>query len=284
MAQTTKIYNFARLIGAAGVDRKESIAARRTGIVLEVPMLIASLWILLNWLSTSTSTAYNIYDIYLWGFFIVETLVLSFLVNDTRRYLSCNWLNLVIIITGIPMLLGWPTHLGALRLLRVIIVLTLLMHIGGRVKKMLLRNELAATGLASMIVVIMAGILMSALEPNINSPGEGIWWAWVTITTVGYGDVVPQTPAGRAFAGIIIFLGIGLFAALTASFTSYFISQKEEQDISSEERASRHLNSIEQQLTRLEEKIDDLNSQSLIAASQEKTKPLEEYKPNKNQV
>ncbi len=260
MAASPKIYNFARLIGASGVDRNESRAARRTGIVLEVPMLIASLWILLNWISGSTSASYNIYDIYLWGFFIIETLVLSLLVNDSRLYLRRNWLNLVIILTGIPMLLGWPTHLGALRLLRVIIVLTLLMHIGGRVKKMLLRNELAATGLASLIVVIMAGILMSALEPGINSPGEGIWWAWVTITTVGYGDVVPKTPIGRAFAGIIIFLGIGLFAALTASFTSYFISQKEEQLISPEENLELRLSAIEQQLAQLGKKIDHLNT------------------------
>jgi len=256
MAETQKIYNFARLIGAAGVDREESLTARRTGIVLEVPMLIASLWILLNWISGTASSSYNIYDIYLWGFFIVETLVLSFLVNDTRLYLRRNWLNLIIIITGIPMLLGWPTHLGALRLLRVIIVFALLMHIGGRVKKMLSRNEIAATGLASLIVIVMAGILMSALDPGINGPLEGIWWAWVTITTVGYGDVVPQSHAGRAFASIIIFLGLGLFAALTASFTSFFISQREEKIISSEEGVHKRLSAIEHQLARLEEKID----------------------------
>ena len=258
MAETPKIYSFARFIGAAGVNREESLAARRTGIVLEVPMLIASLWILLNWISEGSSSSYNIYDIYLWGFFIVETVVLSFLVNDTRLYLRSNWLNLIIVVTGIPMLLGWPTHLGALRLLRVIIVFALLMHISGRVKKMLSRNELAATGLASLIVIVMAGILMSALEPNINGPLEGIWWAWVTITTVGYGDVVPETHTGRAFASIIIFLGLGLFAALTASFTSFFISQREEKNISSEEGVHKRLTGIEQQLAQLKEKVDCL--------------------------
>ncbi len=262
MAETPKIYNFARLIGAAGVDRDESLSARRTGIVLEVPMLIASLWILLNWISDTSSTSYNIYDIYLWGFFIVETVVLSFLVNNTSLYLRRNWLNLIIIITGIPMLLGWPTHLGALRLLRVIIVFALLMHIGGRVKKMLLRNELAATALASLIVIVMAGILMSALDSGINGPLEGIWWAWVTITTVGYGDVVPETHAGRAFASIIIFLGLGLFAALTASFTSFFLSQREEKIISSEEGVHKRLTLIEHQLAQLEEKIDCLITHS----------------------
>ena len=260
MADTPKVYNFARLIGAAGVDREESLAARRMGIVLEIPMLIASLWILLNWINERATTSHNIYDIYLWGFFIVETVVLTFLVNNRRLYLRNNWLNLIIIVTGIPMLLGWPTHLGALRLLRLVIVFTLLMHIGGRVKKMLSRNELAATGLASLIVIVMAGILMSALDPGVDGPLEGIWWAWVTITTVGYGDVVPQSHAGRAFASIIIFLGLGLFAALTASFTTFFISQREEKIISSEEGVHKRLSAIEQQLTRLEEKIDRLNT------------------------
>jgi voltage-gated potassium channel len=260
MAKTPTIYHFARLIGVAGVNQTENLTARRTAVVLEIPMLIASLWILLNWISKTASSSYNIYDICLWGFFIVETSVLSFLVNDTRRYLRHNWLNLIIITTGIPMLLGWPSHLGALRLLRVIIVFALLMHIGGRIKKMLSRNELAATCLASLIVIVMAGILMSALEPGINGPLDGIWWAWVTITTVGYGDIVPETYAGRAFASIIIFLGLGLFAALTASFTSFFLSQREEQIISSEESVHKRLSAIESQLKRLEGKINDLVS------------------------
>lgn len=256
MAKAPRIHHFARLIGVAGVHRKENPIARRTAIVLEIPMLIASLWILLNWISDTASSSYNIYDICLWAFFIVETAVLSFLVSDTQRYLRHNWLNLIIITTGIPMLLGWPSHLGALRLLRVIIVFALVMHIGGRVKKMLSRNELAATALASLIVIVMAGILMSALEPGIEGPLDGIWWAWVTITTVGYGDIVPETYAGRAFASLIIFLGLGLFAALTASFTSFFLSQREEQIISSEESVHKRLSAIESQLTRLEDKIN----------------------------
>ncbi len=260
MTSTPRTHYFARLIGVAGVNQKENPTARRTAIVLEIPMLIASLWILLNWISDSASSSYNIYDICLWGFFIVETAVLSFLVSDTKRYLRHNWLNLIIITTGLPMLLGWPSHLGALRLLRLIIVFALVMHIGGRVKKMLSRNELAATAFASLIVIVMAGILMSALEPGINGPLDGIWWAWVTITTVGYGDIVPQTYAGRAFASIIIFLGLGLFAALTASFTSFFLSQREEQIISSEQSVHKRLSAIESQLTRLEGKMNQLLS------------------------
>lgn len=260
MAKTSGIYHFARLMGIAGVNQKENPTARRTAIVLEIPMLVVSLWVLLNWISNSASSSYNIYDICLWAFFIVETVALSMLVSDTRRYLRHNWLNLIIILTGLPMLLGWPSHMGALRLLRVIIVFALVMHIGSRVKKMLSRNELAATAFASLIVIVMAGILMSALEPNINGPLDGIWWAWVTITTVGYGDIVPQTYPGRAFASIIIFFGLGLFAALTASFTSFFLSQREEQILSSEQSVHKRLSTIETQLTRLEEKINHLVS------------------------
>lgn len=256
MSTSNRISSFTRLIGVAGVNQRENLAARRAGIVLEIPMLIASLWILLNWLGKNESQSYDIYDIYLWGFFITETVVLALLVSDTKHYLISNWLNLIIIITGIPMLLGWPTHLGALRLLRLIIVFALLMHISGRVRKMLSSNELAATVLASLIVIVMSGILMSALDPSIKSPADGIWWAWVTITTVGYGDIVPQSNVGRAFASVIILLGLGLFAALTASFAAFFIAQNEEKIISSEETVHKRLSAIEKQLTQFEEKLD----------------------------
>ncbi len=56
-----------------------------------------------------------------------------------------------------------------------------------------------------------------------NSPFDAVWWGVSTVTTVGYGDV--RTPEGRLAAMILMLLGIGLFSAITASITSYFVSQ-----------------------------------------------------------
>ena len=250
-------------IGAAGIHADENLAAKRTGAILEAPMLMAAIWILLNWSFQSTGTAdtgyaYQSYDLWLWGFFILETSLLSLLVNDTRRYLRGNWLNLLIIVGGIPLLWQWNTYLGVLRLLRLLILLTLLVHLGGRVRTMLSRNELGATVIASIIVIVMAGVMMSALDPGIGSPADGIWWAWVTITTVGYGDIVPETPVGKIVASVIMLLGLGLFAMLTASFAAFFLRRKEDQIISSEHSVHKRLTLIEHKLSQIDNKLDHL--------------------------
>jgi voltage-gated potassium channel len=94
-------------------------------------------------------------------------------------------------------------------------------------RKILSRNHLGMTLMVSFIIVIMSGTLMALIDPNIETPLDGIWWAWVTITTVGYGDIVLGSTAGRLFgSALIILLGIALFSMLTASFSAFFYLNK----------------------------------------------------------
>ncbi len=55
---------------------------------------------------------------------------------------------------------------------------------------------------------------------------DGIWWAFVTSTTVGYGDISPVTPFGRIIATVLMLVGIGLIGSLTITITSYFLNIK----------------------------------------------------------
>ncbi len=256
---------FSRIIGAAGIDPGENLSAKRLGIVFEVPMLMAAFWILLNWWAQRQGLAseeqIRLYDLLLWALFVTETSILSLVVTNTWRYIRFNWLNLIIIALGLPLLLGWDIHLGALRLLRLMIVFSLLLHVGGRVRKMLSRNELGTTLLASAIVIVMAGVMMAAIDPAIHSPAEGIWWAWVTVTTVGYGDIVPVSNIGKALASLVILLGIGLFSMITASFAAFFISQKEEVILDEEKELYRRVAEMDDRLERLEGKLDDFLAQ-----------------------
>ena len=80
------------------------------------------------------------------------------------------------------------------------------------------------TILAALIFFIfLFGYLFYVSEPNVRSLGDGIWWALVTITTVGYGDITPVTTLGRVVASSLMLLGLGLIATITAIVSAKFI-------------------------------------------------------------
>ena len=82
-----------------------------------------------------------------------------------------------------------------------------------------LRTILAAL----MFFIFLFGYLFYVSEPDVRSLGDGIWWALVTITTVGYGDITPVTTLGRVVASSLMLLGLGLIATITAIVSAKFI-------------------------------------------------------------
>jgi len=81
---------------------------------------------------------------------------------------------------------------------------------------------------------------------NIRSIGDAFWWAIVTTTTVGYGDVSPVTSEGRLIAVALMLVGIGFIGVFTATITSFFFDQERSDDV--EELRAR--------LSRIEAKLD----------------------------
>ena len=80
------------------------------------------------------------------------------------------------------------------------------------------------TILAALIFFIfLFGYLFYVSEPDVRSLGDGVWWALVTITTVGYGDITPVTTLGRVVASSLMLLGLGLIATITAIVSAKFI-------------------------------------------------------------
>ena len=80
------------------------------------------------------------------------------------------------------------------------------------------------TILAALIFfILLFGYLFYVSEPDVRSLGDGMWWALVTITTVGYGDITPVTTLGRVIASSLMLLGLGLIATITAIVSAKFI-------------------------------------------------------------
>ena len=97
------------------------------------------------------------------------------------------------------------------------------------------------------IVVVGSGVELAfeqhAHGANIHNFGESLWWAIVTVTTVGYGGNYPVTTGGRCVAVVLMLVGIGLIGSLSATVANYFVKEKAD-----EEKAdlSRRLDRIEQ--------------------------------------
>ena len=81
-----------------------------------------------------------------------------------------------------------------------------------------------------VLLVFLGGGVVAAIEPDEFEHGfwDGVWWATVTTTTVGYGDIVPESVWGRVIATVLMIAGIGLVATLAASTATLFIGQESE--------------------------------------------------------
>lgn len=250
-------------LGIVGIHPDENERTHRVGAYLEGMALLVALWIVVVWYLESTKripvSSVLLHDRLVWAFFLVETTVLTWLVDDKRRYLRDNWLNVAIIVTGIPFVLGFVSpHAQAVGSLRLILVIDLLLKVSGGVRKVLSRNQLGATLVVTALFTTGAGFLIDGIDPNIDSPADGIWWAWVTMTTVGYGDVVPVSPEGRVFGVILMLVGMAFSALITAGILAFFISENEERIVSLEETELVKQSDLEARMVKVEQKLDDI--------------------------
>jgi voltage-gated potassium channel len=145
---------------------------------------------------------------------------------DRAKYLRGHWIDALALIPSIR----------GVRVLRLLRLLRLVRAFAG-VARALNTLERAANhrGLVWLLaawsaVMIMCSIALYAAENGVNeaiaSPLDAMWWGITTMTTVGYGDVVPKTPEGRVAATVLMVLGIGLFSAVTATVTSFLLEHE----------------------------------------------------------
>jgi len=79
-------------------------------------------------------------------------------------------------------------------------------------------------GLATLFVTVVGGVVIHfADHKNFSSIGQGMWWSIQTVTTVGYGDLVPTSTLGRLVAAAVMLTGIGFLTVITATITSTFV-------------------------------------------------------------
>jgi len=249
------------LLGIAGVEEHETAAARHWARRLEWPMVGVALWIVLQWYLEETGTLSHalarIADWLVWLAFLLETVVLTAQVRDKRRYLFGNWLNLLIITAGFPYFWQFAPLIGLLRSVRLLLVMALLVRMSKSARKLLSQHKLGTTLVVAFATMVLSGIIMSRVDPSIGDVWDGMWWAWVTMATVGYGDVVPHTGAGRLFASLVVLFGVVLISLLTANLAAFFIGSDVEKIETEEKESERLLKEISARLARVEQMLED---------------------------
>jgi voltage-gated potassium channel len=115
------------------------------------------------------------------------------------------------------------------------------------------------------VLAVVSGFIVTIIDrESFATFGDGVWWAIVTLATVGYGDIVPQGGWGRVVGSVVIILGVTTLAFLTAMVTSYFITaqqeraseEEQERRRASEEEAIEVLRRLETRLERIESRLD----------------------------
>jgi voltage-gated potassium channel len=109
----------------------------------------------------------------------------------------------------------------------------------------------------AVVLVLIAGALARLVEPEVfTSLGLAYWWAITTVTTVGYGDVVPESPSGRVVGALLMLTGLSLIPTLTSVIVSTLISKRthEETRLLTDElvKSTDSLQRIEERLARME--------------------------------
>ncbi len=207
-------------------ERAERVQKR-----LEMPLIVAALLVVpatilinsdgseglralggaLNWLS--------------WLAFAVELVAMLVVVPDPRSWAREHPLRVVIVIATVPLL---PAALGWLRLLRLFRLLALLRLLPG-IRSAVKGGGIRYPALLALFVVVLGGLALPLVEPRQNlGAGDGMWWSMQTVTTVGYGDIVPRTDAGRLLGVLVMVTGIALVGYVTASGADRLVTNAQE--------------------------------------------------------
>src|SRR5436305_5807689 len=111
--------------------------------------------------------------------------------------------------------------------------------------------------LATAGLGLLSGFVVTVVDhKDFPSFGTGVWWAIVTLGTVGYGDVVPHTAWGRVVGSVVIVIGVTFLSFLIATVTSYFVAAEEAESSAAErERRTEEMAESVEMLRRIERRL-----------------------------
>ena len=211
--------------------------AKKEISLFNIIILILSFYIILSLifttffvLSKEIVILLNYVDNFICIIFLVDFGIRFKNANDKLVFMKWGWIHLV---ASIPFLDIFRAGrlLRLIRLLRIFRALKSTKSIFEHINRNKKQSALTSVALLSFVVVIFSSIAILEFETEVNSniktAEDAIWWSYVTITTVGYGDKFPITTEGRIIGAILMTTGVGIFGTFTALVSSWFIQNKD---------------------------------------------------------
>lgn len=208
--------------GTSDTSHREELLHRIERIT-EMPLLILAFVMIplligpMVWeMSPQEESTFIMLDYFLWAIFAIDLIIKVTVSPHRLNYLRRHWLEVLVVV--VP-------FLRPLRILRIFIF-------GSRAwvgaRRLVNVDFIIIYGIG---LVIIAATVVASVEggegASIHSFADALWWAVVTITTVGYGDMVPVSLVGRAVAFILMLGGIAFFSGVTANLASFLIKGHE---------------------------------------------------------
>ena len=202
----------------------------------EVPMLLVTIFLVITLaapflfdLPPAWVSLLAFLNLLIWFSFYVELFTKVYVAKSKRQALRRNWTLVVIAVA--PLFLPF-------RLVRISKLLGLIrfLHLYHYVNKLRKSVREVIYNVEYILMAFVGFIFASAFvmwrieeqfDGSIGSMGEALWWSAITVTTIGYGDVVPDSPEGKIFGGIVSVLGTVLFMVFVARVTTLFVHDKE---------------------------------------------------------
>lgn len=256
---------------------------RRHGNAYEIFILVLTLFslllIVLQFLPIDDDTRFlvGVYDDLVCVIFLIDFTFNMIITKPRREYFigESGWLDLIGSIPSIPAL----PYTGILRLARVARLLRIRRALAGQGGRDLVRDVIRNRGQYAVFITVLLAVLVLSLSSiavlqfeskspgsNIKTGGDALWWAVVTITTVGYGDFYPVTSLGRLTAFLVMLSGVGIIGALASILASFLVSSPAEEEqqvreLTGPEPGGESNVDIASELARLSEEVAALREQ-----------------------
>lgn len=114
------------------------------------------------------------------------------------------------------------------------------------------------------VILLLGGVGFWLLDPQVKTIADGLWLAFTTAATVGYGDMVPSTHASRMFSVLVVLMGLAVLSLVTASLAAIFVEKdvEEGEERQIERELMREIRHLREDVQRLRQEIQGEKSDS----------------------